>query len=182
MATPRALHTYSKNKISTIQKTLKEKEFNPLIYAKYGVKKYEIEDDQKEPVDAYLYDKHSKHIPILEEQALKRGESLFEAMKKMLTDSDRKADIYAIEKIQKAYRKEVEKLYTTPFEAQPFQTQYETVKSLVKNLLNDFAYHWGHAHPNASALLADDYNTFYRDLFHTVELVQHRYKKVIFSQ
>jgi len=194
MSTPRhPLHTHSQSKLNRILKKAiaPEKKTDPL-YNKYGVKKIEIAEEEEEekksaspPADVWIFSRLYTQIPMLEPQALIRGESLLAAMKKIFEkEGYDKEKNYGLEKSFLTFKAEIEKLYQYTFDhktrsdiEKEFERQFKIVKYLVQDLINDFAYQWGYHHKKYPHLEKSDFQEFYENLFKTVETVTPRYKK-----
>lgn len=136
------------------------KHYDLAIFAKYGIKKFEIKLGE-ERVEAWLYDQNSLQLPIIEDQAIKRGQSLVAAAKHIFMNQGLAENIHLLEQLEKDYiaiiAKESERL-----------TQAKA-DELINMLINDIAYRWGRSHPKVDELKEADYKGFYNELWHETE-------------
>ena len=159
------------------EKIQENKQYDQKIFKKYHIKKYKLMDDQhKEPVEAWIYDHQSKYIPILEDQAMKRAQSLCEAARVLFEKQKYNVDL--IEKTFSLFENAINHvLYPSNIDEATFEAQFTKIDSLIHQLINDLAYHWGHAHAHPYELTKKDYAEFYKNLWDTVEIVTSLYKR-----
>lgn len=151
---------------------------HPEIAQKYNINKYLCLNLEQDPVEVWIYNANSKPFPILEDQAVKCAESIFEAAKIIFSQEKRDDQISMLKKVMHQFDLRVVELYKQPISKKNFSEQRDEINNIIHAVLNDIAYVWGYSHSeeDQAKLTSDSYKGFYNSLWEAIEIVKPQYK------
>ncbi len=190
-ATATKMQKYFQAAVTELHATVADMKHDDAIFKKYRVKKYKLKK-KDEPVEVWIFNSESKPFPILEDQLMKRAESIYESAREIFnktgtssffqtagTDTSVRGGLSGLmgkfkEILNKEfYSKEIK-------DEKDFHAQYKRGKKLISNFINDIAYLYGGGGKYSFTKeeeCAEFYAKFYKDLWETVEKTHPDYKR-----
>ncbi len=146
---------------------------DPQIEQKYQTARYQLVNEEKEPVETWEFRKKNfNDIPIIEDQALKCAEAMILSAYHIFDKEGMSAHKPELDQLMQTFKKKISELYQKAVNENDFYLNADSITHYLKYLMNDIALTYSRFYPNIDKLDDKEYaklfNNFYKSLFHSV--------------